>query len=280
MSLPLLMLLSCTTIKGHMSMRVVDLTHAQSQDTIYWPGNPDYNFTHLFRGPSGKGYWYESNYFGIAEHTGTHLDAPAHLVEGMWRTANIPLEHLIGPGVIVDVSDKAFVNPDYRVTVQDLKEWEAKYGEIPPGAVVIMNSGWDKNYPNKSLTFGTNTPTDPSTFHFPGFHEDAADWLVRYRNIHVVGVDTPSTDYGQSSTFPVHVILGKANIPGLENLANLNKIPPSGTTVFVAVIKLYDGSGGPARTFATIMEGNDVGAAYSYCPNIFLLLCVFSALFV
>ena len=172
------------------------------------------------------------------------------------------------------MSERASANPDYRVSVEDLKDWEDKYGEIPAGAVVIMNSGWDKYYPNKTRTFGTNTPSDPSTFHFPGFHEDAADWLVRHRNIHVLGVDTPSTDYGQSKTFPVHVIIGKANIPGLENVANLNKIPPNGATIFVAAIKLYDGSGGPARTFATITEGDDVGAAVRYCPNVLLLLFV------
>ena len=215
---------------------------------------------------------YESNYFGTPEHGGTHLDAPSHFAEGSWRNTQIPLERLIGPGVIIDVTEKASANPDYRVTVEDLNDWENEYGRIPDGAIVIMNSGWHKHYPNKTLTFGTNTPTDPATFHFPGFHEDAADWLVRNRNIHVLGVDTPSTDYGQSNTFPVHVIIGKANISGLENVANLNKIPQSGTTIFVAAIKLFDGSGGPARTFATIMEGDDTSSAASYCSHALLIL--------
>ena len=211
------------------------------------------------------------------------MDSPVHFSEGSWRSQQIPIERLIGPGVILDVTEKASANPDYRVTVQDLRDWEYKHGAIPHGAIVIMNSGWDKHYPNKSKTFGSNTPSDDATFHVPGFHEDAADWLVRYRSIHVVGVDTPSTDYGQSKTFPVHVILGKANIPGLENVANLGKLPARGSTIFVAVIKLYDGSGGPARTFATITDRDDVSPAIFLFPNsrflfviyfMYLLLCV------
>ena len=135
--------------------------------------------------------------------------------------------------------------------MQDLIDWESKYGTIPKGAVVLMNAGWSSKYPNKTAVFGTSTPDDPSTFHFPGFHEDAGDWLVKNRNIHVLGTDTPSIDYAQSTTFPNHVLLGNANIPGLENVANLDMIPEKGAMIYVAPIKLLDGSGGPARVFAT-----------------------------
>lgn len=256
--------------KSHLGMRIVDLTHAHNSRTIYWPGNPEFNFTILSRGQTQNGYWYESNYFGTPEHGGTHLDAPAHFYEGAWRAQQIPMDRLIGPGVIIDVTQKASSDPDYRVTVQDLRDWEKSFGKIPFGAIVIMNSGWDKHYPNKSMTFGTDTPSNPATFHFPGFHQDAADWLVRYRHIYVVGVDTPSTDYGQSKSFPVHVILGKANIPGLENVANLGKIPQSGAMIYVGAVKLSDGSGGPARTFATIPEGDDTSTTQGLHSTLFI----------
>ena len=199
-------------------------------------------------------YYYrlEGNFFSTAEHGGTHFDAPSHFYEGSWRSHQIPVEHLVGPGVIIDVRQQASEDPDYRVTIGDLKQWERRYGKIPKGAVVIMNSGWDKNYPNKSLTFGSDNPHDQTTFHFPGFHEEAADWLIHRRNIHVIGVDTPSLDYGQSITRPVHVIMGKENIPGLENVANLDTIPAAGTIIIAGAIKLYDGSGGPARVIAML----------------------------
>lgn len=239
-------------VAGNINLKTVDLTHAQSAETIYWPGNPTYNFTILSRGRTDGGYWYESNAFSTAEHGGTHLDAPAHFYEANYRAHQIPMSKLVGPGVIINVKSKAASSPDYRVSVSDLNAWERNHGTIPAGAIVIMNSGWGEKYPNKTLTFGSSTTSDPSTFHFPGWHEEAADWLVKNRNIHVLGVDTPSTDYGQSTTYSVHVILGMSNIPGLENVANLDTIPEAGSIIYVAVIKLYDGSGAPARVFATI----------------------------
>lgn len=152
------------------------------------------------------------------------------------------------------------MDPDYRVTLADVQQWETKYGQIPDGAVVIMNSGWTYKYPNRTLVFGTEMHDNVSSFHFPGWHEDTVEWLVQNRKIHVLGVDTPSTDYGQAAAFPVHVILGSNQVSGLENVANLNSVPESGTTITAAVFKLYDGSGGPTRVFAT-MPSDDVSSA-------------------
>lgn len=236
--------------KRQKSMQVVDMTHEHGSDTLFWPGDPEFSFNIVFRGEIAPGEWFELNSFTTADHGGTHLDAPAHYSKGGWRTHQVPIDNLIGPGVIIDVREKASADPDYRVTIQDLIEWEDEYGRIPEGAVVIMNSDWDKYYPNAELTFGTATPNDSATFHFPGFHEDAADWLARYRDINVLGVDTPSTDYGQSANFLVHQTIAKAGICGLENVAYVNRLPPKGSTIFVGVIKLFDGSGGPARTIA------------------------------
>jgi kynurenine formamidase len=162
------------------------------------------------------------------------------------------MDRLVGKGVIINVKSKASADHDYRVSVQDLTEWEETYGRIPNGAVVLMNSGWSDKYPNKNAVFNSTTPDDPSTFHFPGWHEDAATWLTKNRKVHAIGVDTPSIDYGQSKTFPTHVILCKNNIIGVENVGFLDRIPESGSTVFIAVLKLTDGSGGPARVFATV----------------------------
>ncbi|XP_060562944.1 isatin hydrolase-like [Ruditapes philippinarum] len=248
--------------------KVVDLTHVQDLSTIYWPGNPKYNFTVLARNRSENGYWYESNSFQTAEHGGTHLDAPAHFAEGKNRQHQIPMEKLVGPGVVINVKTKVSKNPDYRVITDDLKDWETRNGMIPSGAVVIMNSGWTSKYPNKTLTFGSQTPDDSSTFHFPGWHEDAIDWLIKNRQIHVVGVDTPSTDYARSTTYPVHVLLGLADIPGVENVANLDLIPESGSIIYVAAIKLYDGSGGPTRVFSTFVENGMTGSSSPLCSSI------------
>ncbi|XP_067665844.1 isatin hydrolase-like isoform X2 [Haliotis asinina] len=235
---------------GSCTMKVVDLTWEHSSSTIYWPGNPAFNFTILQRA-NLTNYWYESNWFASPEHGGTHLDAPAHFFEGGWRAQEIPAERLIGPAVVLDVTSQAEADPDYRVTQSDFEAYERKHGRIPHGAIVIMNSGWGSRYPSKTLSFNTDQPGTPSTFHFPGYHEDAISWLLTNRNVSMVGVDTPSVDYGQSTDFKVHVILGSKNIPGLENVARLELIPQKGATIFVGSIKLFDGSGGPARILAT-----------------------------
>lgn len=154
--------------------------------------------------------------------------------------------------ITVLFQDKAAQNSSYQVRKEDLKKWEAKHGQIPKGAIVIMNSGWTYRYPNKTLTFNSANTKDPSTFRFPGWHEDTVEWLLNNRDIHVIGVDTPSTDYGRSTTFPVHVIMGLRNIPGVENVANLDAIPEAGAFITVGAVKLDDGSGGPVRMLATL----------------------------
>ncbi|KAL5014258.1 hypothetical protein ScPMuIL_008528 [Solemya velum] len=232
-------------------MKIVDMSHDLSMLTPFWAGNPEFNFTILKRNNTAGGFWYESNAFQTAEHGGTHLDSPSHFYQGSWRTQDIPIKNLFGPGVVINVTDKVLTNPDYRVKTSDLTHWEANYGRIPRNAVVIMNSGWQYKFPNKNSVFNTSDAEDPSTYHFPGWHEKAVQWLVDNRKVNIIGVDTPSTDYGQSKLFPVHVILGRHQISGLENVANLDNVPTHGAIIYAPVVKLYDGSGGPARVFAT-----------------------------
>ncbi|XP_041377280.1 isatin hydrolase-like [Gigantopelta aegis] len=233
------------------AFRVVDLTHSQGVTTLYWPGNVDFNFTILARGQT-ENFWLEANWFGTAEHGGTHLDSPSHFSQGQWRTHQIPPSRLIGPGAVIDLKPQAIENPDYRVTIRDLEKWEQSHGRIPNGAIVLINFGWAHRYPNRSLVFNTNDTENSTTFHFPGIHEDTARWMAANRNISIVAVDTPSVDSGQAVHFPVHQIFGRNNIPGVENVANIDALPVTGSTVFVGVIKLFDGSGGPTRIMALI----------------------------
>ena len=115
-----------------------------------------------------------------------------------------------------------------------------------------MNFGWSSRYPNATRVFNSDSPTQPSTFHFPGIHPAAATFLVTQRDVIAVGVDTPSTDRGQSVTFETHVILGGHNVLGLEHLANLHRLPSRGATLVIGLVKLRGGSGGPARILAIV----------------------------
>ncbi|XP_062597643.1 isatin hydrolase-like [Saccostrea cucullata] len=256
--------------------RIVDLSHQQDDNAVSWPVNPPYNFTKLHRGFYAPfNIWLENNHIAMPEHMGTHVDAPVHTFKGTWRTHQIPIEKLYGPGVIINVKAKVESNPDYRVSTDDLLKYEEKYGEIPRHSVVIMNSGWTQKYLNNTLVWGTMQLLDSSTFHFPSWHEEAVTWLINKRQVNAIGVDTPSTDYGQSKTLPCHLIMGKNNVVGIENVANLDNIPESGSTIYVPVIKIYDGSGGPARLFGTYDDDPDKTNAASTATSSMFYTCFF-----
>lgn len=183
------------------------------------------------------------------------MDAPRHFGNGRQTMSEIPPERLVGPGVVIDVKSKASANPNYAVTKQDLLDYEEKYGRIPPKAIVLMNSGWAKYYPDPVLFLGTTNLSDVTALNFPGFGLDACEFLLAKRQVSVVGVDTMSVDPGQPPTgvpYRCHVHLQPSNVPLLENVANLDAIPPKGTTIVLGGLKTKTGTGGPTRIFALI----------------------------
>lgn len=232
----------------------VDLTHPFSSETIYWPTEygPSGTPFHLERVSFGRteaGYFYAANRFAAPEHGGTHLDAPLHFAEGAHAADAIPIDRFIGPAAVVDVSDSAARNPDYRVTVADLEAWEGRHGPLPAGAIVLFRTGWGARWPDRSRYLGTDRTGVEALpeLHFPGLHPDAARWLVEQRQVDAVGLDTPSIDYGRSTLFESHVTLFQANIPAFENVANLDRLPEAGSYVVALPMKIRGGTGGPLR---------------------------------
>jgi kynurenine formamidase len=232
--------------------RLVDLTHAFDAQTIYWPTATPFRLTTVARGRTAAGYWYAANDYCAAEHGGTHLDAPIHFAEGRWAADDVPLARLIGPAVVIDVRPQASADPDYRLAVEDLRAWERTHGRIPPGAIVVLHSGWGARWPDRARSLGTAVPGDTANLHFPGFSRAAAEFLVRERTIDAVGTDTASIDHGPSTDFIAHRVLNGANVPALENLANLDRLPPAGATIVALPMKIRGGSGGPARVIAVL----------------------------
>jgi kynurenine formamidase len=231
----------------------VDLSHAYSDGTIYWPTDTlGFEFEELAFGETDAGYFYSAYRFGTAEHGGTHLDAPIHFSREGQSADAIPIERLIGPAVVLDVSDH--VTPDYLVGVADLEALERGHGPIPRDAILLIRTGWGDRWPNRGDYLGTEAvgPAAVSELHFPGLHPHAARWIVENRSVAVVGIDTPSIDYGQSTDFETHVVLYGANIPGLENVANLGALPETGSFVVALPMKIEGGSGGPVRIVAFI----------------------------
>jgi kynurenine formamidase len=233
--------------------RWIDLTHAFSESTIYWPTDTaGFQLDTLASGPSPGGWFYASYAFSAAEHGGTHLDAPLHFAEGRLATDEIPLSGLIGPAAVVDVSDRA--DPDYLVSVADLTGWESEHGELPNGGILMLRTGWGARWDDRTAYLGTSLtgPEAVAELHFPGLSAEAAEWLVANRGIVAVGIDTPSIDRGQSTDFRAHVILYADNISGFENVANLDLLPATGSYVVAMPMKIEGGSGGPLRIVAFV----------------------------
>ncbi|MGH8644272.1 MAG: cyclase family protein [Gammaproteobacteria bacterium] len=237
-----------TCCEAQEAVRLIDLTHPFDQNTIYWPTNRSFRLDVVHKGLTVKGYWYETHDYSASEHGGTHIDAPVHFAKGKWTIDAIPLTHLVSPAIKVDVSAKA--HPDYLISEHDLIAWEERHSRIPVGAIVLVYTGWEKFWLDKKRYLGSDKPGDASDLHFPGFGEEAALFLTKKRTIHAVGLDTASLDYGQSKEFLAHRIFGGANIPGFENLHNLDLLPASGFRVLALPMKIGKGSGAPLRIIA------------------------------
>lgn len=182
------------------------------------------------------------------------MDAPIHFAKNGKTVDQIPLENLIGPSIVIDVSKEALANPDYQITVRDFSDWESSFGKIPDGIIVLMRTGYGRYWPDRLKYLGTDKKGKEALtdLHFPGLHPDAARWLVENRKINAIGLDTQSIDYGKSEFFETHRILCAKNIPFFENVANLDKVPVMGAIVIALPMKIEGGSGAPLRLVAII----------------------------
>jgi kynurenine formamidase len=233
--------------------RVVDLTHVFDENTIYWPNSPStFKLTKLADGATEGGFYYRMNSFCAPEHGGTHLDAPSHFSKDGFTADRIPLSKLVAPGVVLDVSRQAAADPDYRLTAADVRSWEASHGAIPAGAIVLLRTGWSARWPDRKRYLGDDTPGETSRLHFPSYGKEAAELLVADRRAAALAVDTASIDYGPSKDFIVHQIANGANVPGMENVANLEDVPATGSWIVALPMKIAGGSGGPLRIIALV----------------------------
>lgn len=230
--------------------RAVDLTHVITEEFPTYFGTPNLDIETLFSfDPNG----FQMYRWHLVEHTGTHMDAPFHFSPDGLTADEIPLSMLIVPLVVVDIREKAEEDPDAQLTVEDLRRWERRHGRIPKDACVAMNSGWSEK---------VNTPEFRNAdangvLHFPGFHIEAAQFLLEERQVNGIAVDTLSLDYGPSPDFAVHYLWLPSNRWGMEAVANLNDIPPRGTTLIVGGPKVIGATGGPSRLIALVQGDSD-----------------------
>ncbi|EAZ80380.1 cyclase family protein [Algoriphagus machipongonensis] len=239
------------------SLEWIDLSYSFDSTTLYWPNNPlGFQLDVEAEGITDLGYYYSSNSLTTPEHGGTHLDAPIHFSESGKTMDELTLDQLTGEAVLIDVSEQALPNSDYLVDTAAILGWESQHGIIPENTIVLFRTGYGAFYPDREKYFGTakmGMEAIPE-LHFPGISPEAASFLAEKRRVKAVGLDTPSLDFGQSKEFKTHQILMGYNIPGFENMANLNQLPEKGIYIIALPMKIKGGSGGPLRVIAGIKK--------------------------
>ena len=223
---------------------VHDLTHTFSPRTPVFPSFKPVQIRPKFS-IAKDGFF--ANEVTFDEHTGTHMDAPAHFVANATTADKLPAGKFFAPLAVVSIADRAARNADTLLTVDDLLAWEKRHGRLPGGAFVAMYSGWDARVGNADRFLNRDAK---GTMHAPGFSEEAAQFLVKERDIVGVGVDTLSLDAASARKFAAHLVLLGAGKYGVELLAGLSSVPPVGATIIVGAPKHEGASGGPARVYA------------------------------
>lgn len=230
-------------------LKIVDLTYSLNDKNAYWPA-ANYEPFRLKTIATLEQNGVLSKAFSAPEHLGTHLDAPNHFEKNQPAVDQIKPENLFAPGVVIDVSMQASANADYQASVADFTAWEQEHGRIPEGAVVLLNTGWGQywknfvRYKNQDML---------GKLHFPAYSAEAATWLIKERQVKGIGIDTLSMDPGTSKDFAVHHIVNGAGRFGLENVAQLDQLPPRGFYLVIAPMKIETGTGGPTRLFAILL---------------------------
>jgi kynurenine formamidase len=234
--------------------RIVDLTHSFGSNTIVWPTEQDFKLIAQHAEDMPGGYYYVSNRVEMPEHGGTHIDAPIHFSKGKQTLDQISIEQMVGAAIRINVSEQCARDRGYRVVISDFERWEAEYGRIPNGSIVLLDTGYARFWPDRKDYLGTDLRGQEGVreLHFPGLHPEAATWLVRERRVKAVGIDTASIDFGQSTRFEAHVALLSHNVPVFENLSNLLDLPARGFDVIALPMKIADGTGGPLRIIAIV----------------------------
>lgn len=214
--------------------------------------SPPFSMEQISRYDDNGPAWYW-NTITLGEHTGTHFDAPAHWVTGKdvpnGTCDTLPVSQFVGPACVLNFSIESQHDPDFLLTEDHIHQWEAEHGRIPLGSWVLLRTDWGYRTDPKDFF-----NTDEHGPHTPGFRKDASEFLATRRDVLGVGVETVGTDAGQAATFdppfPNHAIMHGAGKLGLASLCNLDKLPPTGSILIAAPLKIVDGSGSPVRVIA------------------------------
>jgi Predicted metal-dependent hydrolase len=235
--------------------KFVDLTHEFAPGIPRWPGFPDEKRQTIYwyekqAGLMGQGFFAEI--FTHVGQWGTHVDPPAHFHKGLRTVDQIEPREMVLPCVCIDVHQEALQNPDYTLTLERVKKWEAEHGPIPAGAFVAMRTDWSKRWPDAAKM--TNKDLQ-GVAHYPGWSLPTLKYLYEERKVTASGHETTDTDPGVATSkddYSLESYVLGTNHYQIELLTNLDQVPETGAIVVCAFPKPKGGSGFPARVFAIV----------------------------
>jgi len=235
--------------------KFVDLTHAFQPGIPRWPGFPDEQRETLYwyddgTGSMGQGFFAQR--FSLVGQWGTHVDPPAHFVRGLRTIDQIDLKEMILPLVVIDVHQQAAKDPDYVITMDNVRHWESRHGPVPQGAFVAMRTDWSARWPDSDAM---RNEDDQGVAHWPGWSMEVLEYLYEERRITASGHETTDTGSGMATSagdYSLETFILSKDRYQVELLTNLDKVPESGALVIVAFPKPKGGSGFPARVFAVL----------------------------
>lgn len=237
--------------------KMVDLTHAFAPGIPHWPGFPDEKRETVYayekgQGTLGSGFFAET--FSHIGQWGTHVDPPAHFLKGLRTVDQIELKEMILPLVVIDVHREAEENPDYTLTLERVKRWEAEHGPIPVGSFVALRTDWSKRWAEAAAMENKDAK---GVAHYPGWGREALKYLYEERKITASGHETTDTDSGVAASqddYSLETYVLGTNHYQIELLTNLDQVPETGAIVIATFPKPKGGSGFPARVFAIVPD--------------------------
>ena len=226
--------------------RIIDLTHKIDPDIPLWPGDPVVELETI-ADFSTSGYYLRR--FSMGEHSGTHLNSPKSFYQDGIGIDDYSPESCILTAVVINIIEKASQNPDSILTVSDIESWEKQHDIIPENSMVLLYTGWQEKWHDPVAFLNVDTQ---GKLHFPGFGNEAIQFLIAQRNIKGVGIDTHGVDPGFDHSFNTNKMILKNNGFVLENLTQLDQLPATGITLMIGILKLTGGSGAPVSVLALV----------------------------
>lgn len=225
-----------------------DLTHAFFPGQPHFPAFPDEERDQPFDMREGAGF--NVHRYTLVGQWGTHVDPPVHFVDGARSLDEVPVEQMILPLVVLDISARVRDDADAVATLADVEAWEQQHGPIPAGAFVALRTDWSHRWPDDAAM--ANHDADGAS-HYPGWSREVLEHLVEVAGITAVGHETTDTDPGSHTSagdYGLELYLLEQDKWQIELMAHLDRVPASGALIVASWPKPRGGSGFPARAFA------------------------------